>query len=293
MWFGTRRIIQPLQALESKAVELGWGNYKPIEESVGGITEIRRLQSELVHLAHKVQAAQQGLRDYIGAITHGQEDERQRLARELHDDTLQALIALNQRIQLAQLSLDSNPKSSELVDIQELTEQTIQNLRRITRALRPIYLEDLGLVAALEMLARETQAANNIDVDFHQGGREVRLDPNVELALYRIAQEALSNVIRHARATRVAIRLNFSPQKLTLQINDNGIGFDVPESPAEFVPSGHYGLLDLFERAEMISAKLEIDSMPGQGTQLTVSLPNSRIEPIGTSSGAGKNETAS
>lgn len=286
IWFGTRRIIQPLQALESKAVELGWGNYEPIEEPVGGITEIRRLQSELVHLAHKVKAAQQGLRDYIGAITHGQEDERQRLARELHDDTLQALIALNQRIQLAQLSLNGNPESSELADIQEFTEHTIQNLRRITRALRPIYLEDLGLVAALEMLAQETQAAHNIEADFHQGGSELRLDPNVELALFRIAQEALNNVIRHANATRVSIHLDFSPQKMTLQISDNGIGFEVPESPAEFVPSGHYGLLGLFERAEMIFAKLKIDSTPGQGTRLTVSLPRNRIEPVGRISNA-------
>lgn len=293
VWFGTRRIVQPLQALESKAIELGWGNYAPIEEPVGGIIEIRHLQSELIHLAHKVKAAQQGLRGYIGAITLGQEEERQRLARELHDDTLQALIALNQRIQLAQLSLNGNPESSELADIQELTNQTIRNLRRITQALRPIYLEDLGLVAALEMLARETQHANNIDVDFHQMGMEERLDPNVELALYRIAQEAISNVTRHAQANLVAIHLNFSSEKLVLSISDNGIGFDVPESPAEFVPSGHYGLLGLFERAEMISATLEIDSAPGQGTQLTVSLPSSRIESMETSSGAGPNESKS
>jgi two-component system sensor histidine kinase UhpB len=290
MWFGTRRIIQPLQALESKAAELGWGNYAPIEESVGGITEIRRLQSELIHLARKVKAAQQGLRGYIGAITQGQEEERQRLARELHDDTLQALIALNQRIQLAQLSLNGNPKSSKLVEIQDLTEHTIQNLRRITRALRPVYLEDLGLVAALEMLAQEIQQTNDINVDFHQAGREKRLDPNVELALYRIAQEALSNVIRHARATQISIYLNFSSQNLTLEISDNGIGLDVPESPAEFVPSGHYGLLGLFERAEMISAKLKIDSMPGTGTQVIVTLPIRATEPVGNLSGGGLNE---
>ncbi|MCK5313776.1 MAG: ATP-binding protein [Anaerolineales bacterium] len=281
VWFGTRRIVQPLQALESKAAELGWGNYAPIEEPVGGITEIRRLQSELIHLAHKVKVAQQGLRGYIGAITQGQEEERQRLARELHDDTLQALIALNQRVQLAQLSMNGNPKSSELAEIQDLTEHTIQNLRRITRALRPIYLEDLGLVAALEMLAQEIQQANDLIVDFHQSGREKRLGSNVELALYRIAQEALSNVIRHAQATQVAIHLSFSSQNLTLEISDNGIGFDVPESPAEFVPSGHYGLLGLSERAEMISAKLKIDSMPGRGTQVIVILPNTSIGPVG------------
>ena len=91
----------------------------------------------------------------------------------------------------------------------------------------------------------------------------------------------------------MSIDLNFSPQLLTLQISDNGIGFDVPESPAEFVPSGHYGLLGLFERAEMISATLEIDSAPGHGTQLTVSLPSSRIESMETSSGAGSNENKS
>ncbi|MCK4978199.1 MAG: sensor histidine kinase, partial [Anaerolineales bacterium] len=224
---------------------------------------------------------QQGLRGYIGAITQGQEEERQRLARELHDDTLQALIALNQRVQLAQLSMNGNPKSSELAEIQDLTEQTIQNLRRITRALRPIYLEDLGLVAALEMLAQEIQQANDLIVDFHQSGREKRLGSNVELALYRIAQEALSNVIRHAQATQVVIHLSFSSQNLTLEISDNGIGFDVPESPAEFVPSGHYGLLGLSERAEMISAKLKIDSMPGRGTQVIVILPNTSIGPVG------------
>ncbi len=103
----------------------------------------------------------------------------------------------------------------------------------------------------------------------------------MELALYRIAQEALSNVIRHAQATQVAIHLSFSSQNLTLEISDNGIGFDVPESPAEFVPSGHYGLLGLSERAEMISAKLKIDSMPGRGTQVIVILPNTSIGPVG------------
>ena len=135
--FGVRQIVQPLQALESQAVELGWGHYEAIEEPVGGIAEIQHLQNELIHLAHKVKAAQAGLRGYIGAITTGQEEERRRLARELHDDTLQALIALNQRLYLA------------------------------------------------------------------------RLPPQTELALHRMVQEALNNVVRHAQASQAALKIVF------------------------------------------------------------------------------------
>ncbi|HJW91935.1 MAG TPA: histidine kinase [Anaerolineales bacterium] len=278
LWYITRWIVQPLQSLESRAAELGWGDFEAIERPVGGIAEIRRLQAELIHLAHKVQAAQKGLRGYIGAITAGQEEERRRLARELHDDTLQALIALNQRIQLVNLSIAGHPQGEVMADsiaeIQSLTEQTIQNLRRVTRALRPVYLEELGLVAALDMLARETDQSNNLTVTFRRSGEEQRLSPTVELAFYRIAQEALSNTLRHAQASRADLRLGFTPQATILEVRDDGRGFVVPESPAEFAPSGHFGLLGLHERADLIGARLEIHSAPGRGTRVSVTYTN-------------------
>ena len=278
LWFGARQIVKPLQTLESRAATLAWGDFKTIETPVGGIEEIRQLQNELIHMAHKVQAAQQSLHSYIGAITAAQEEERRRLARELHDDTIQALIALKQRVQLTQLAAQSaaphaTPESAALQEIASLTEQTIENLRRLTRALRPIYLEDLGLVTALEMLARETGQTTNIAVEFQRQGMEKRLDPTVELALYRMAQEAFSNITHHAQASQASLRINFKPQTVTLQITDNGQGFDVPKAPAEFAPSGHYGLLGLHERAELIGADLEIISAPGQGTHLNIRLP--------------------
>jgi signal transduction histidine kinase len=298
LWFVTRRIIQPLQGLEAKANELAWGNYEAIEGSTGGIAEIRHLQTAMVHLAHKVKSYQQGLRGYIGAITMGQEEERRRLARELHDDTLQSMIALNQRVQLAQLAQNESvqieriqservqsgsPHSEQaaqngLAEIQSLTEQTIQNLRRLTRNLRPLYLEDLGLVAALEMLARETEQTSGIKVTFERSGTEIRLSPPVELALYRIGQETLSNVVRHAEATHAALQISYKPDSVILEIRDDGIGFDVPESPAEFAPSGHFGLLGIHERTEMIGAKLNIQSEPEQGTQVTVTVPRQPME---------------
>ncbi|MEJ2596801.1 MAG: histidine kinase [Anaerolineales bacterium] len=273
LWFVTRRIIQPLQGLEARADDLAWGNYEAIEGSTGGIAEIRHLQTALIHLAHKVKTYQQGLRGYIGAITMGQEDERQRLARELHDDTLQSMIALNQRVQLAQLAQNEGADRNGLEEIQSLTEQTIQNLRRLTRALRPIYLEDLGLAAALETLGRETQQMSAVEIAFSRSGTEVRLSGPVELALYRIGQEALSNVVRHAQAAHASLNITFAENEVTLEVGDDGVGFEVPTSPAEFAPTGHFGLLGLHERAEMIGGRLEIQSTPGQGTQVSLSLP--------------------
>jgi signal transduction histidine kinase len=283
LWFVTRRIIQPLQGLEARANELAWGNYDTIEASTGGITEIRHLQAALVHLAHQVKVYQQGLRSYIGAITLGQEEERRRLARELHDDTLQSLIALNQRIQLAQLAQDEGtPKEradqTGLVEIQSLVEQTIQNLRRLTRALRPIYLEDLGLAAALEMLVRETQQTSGIHIEFERTGTEIRLTAPIELALFRIGQEALSNAVRHAQATQATLKISYAPDIVILAVSDNGVGFEVPESPAEFAPSGHFGLLGIYERSEMIGASIKIHSTPGIGSLITVTIPTRDME---------------
>ncbi|MBK9055041.1 MAG: HAMP domain-containing protein [Chloroflexi bacterium] len=109
VWWGIRQIVQPLQRLESQATRLGQGDFAAIETPVGGIPEIQHLQTQLVQMAHKVKAAQQNLRGYLGAVTTGQEEERRRLARDLHDETMQALIALNQQIQLAQLRPRTDP----------------------------------------------------------------------------------------------------------------------------------------------------------------------------------------
>jgi signal transduction histidine kinase len=272
LWFGARRIVQPLQSLEDRAAKLAWGDFQAIEEPVEGIEEINRLQRTLIHMAHKVKVAQQGLRGYISAITTGQEEERRRLARELHDDTIQSLIALKQRVQLTSMSQTDEVTGEQLKEIQDMTDQTIRDLRRITRDLRPLYLEDLGLVATLEMLSRESGNTNGIPVDFQSIGKEYRFPPEVELTLYRITQEGLSNVSRHAKASHASVVIHYNPQTTTLTLADDGRGFIVPESPAEFAPRGHYGLLGMHERAELIGAQLEIHSAPDQGTRLVITL---------------------
>lgn len=273
LWFGAEQIVKPLRSLEAKAARLAWGDFEDIEQPVQGIAEIRHLQSELAHMARQVQAAQQSLHSYIGAITQGQEDERQRLAHELHDDTIQALIALKQRAQLTRRAMPGDASPQALAELEGLTEQTIENLRRTIRALRPIYLEDLGLAAALEMLAKEIGLAPGLQVDFQSTGQERRLAADVELALYRMAQEALNNVIRHAQATQAQLWIEFGDEVVGLGVSDNGIGFEVPKSPAEFAPGGHFGLVGLYERAQLIGANLEVKSSPGKGTQVSIHLP--------------------
>jgi signal transduction histidine kinase len=270
LWFVATRIVQPLQKLETKAASLAWGDFDTIKDSVGGILEVQHLQKELTEMARKVQAAQEGLHDYIGAITYAQEEERLRLARELHDDTIQSVIALKQRMQLTEKLVKDQKGKQSLQELESLAEQTIENLRRIIRALRPIYLEDLGLVTALEMLARETKT---LQVDFHRTGHERRLERDVELALYRIIQEALSNVVRHANASRAALNINFSEREIKLEVSDDGIGFVMPKSPTDFAPSGHFGLLGMKERSELIGGRLEVRSEAGTGTRLSVRLP--------------------
>jgi len=274
LWFGAKQIVEPLQKLESKAAALAWGDFKTIQEPVGGISEVQHLQKELTEMARKVQAAQESLHDYIGAITEAQEEERARLARELHDDTIQAVIALKQRVQLAKKSVKEPATRLSLTALEGLAEETIESLRRLTRAMRPIYLEDLGLVTALEMLAREISQANQLDVEFQISGQEQRLSRETEIALYRMAQEALNNVVRHAKASRAVLHIDFG-REIKLTITDDGIGFSVPKSPTDFAPSGHFGLLGMRERADLIGARLEVQREAGQGTRVSIWLKRS------------------
>jgi signal transduction histidine kinase len=269
LWFGARQIVRPLQTLAERTTTLGRGEFDAVREPVGGIGEIRQLQGELVGMARRLQMAQQGLRDYLGALTAGQEEERHRLARELHDDTIQSLIALNQRIQLAQTRA-TGEAAAQLAEMGMMTTATIADLRRLTRDLRPSYLDDLGLVPALELLARDQSAALKLPVFFETSGEIRRPAPETELAFYRIAQEALRNVGRHASANRALISLDFSPEAITLTIRDDGTGFDPAERAAELALGGHFGLLGARERAEAVGARLEVESAPGKGTAIRV-----------------------
>lgn len=286
LWFGGQQIVRPLQALESRASRLASGDFAAIRAPVGGISEIRHLQGALVDMARDLQSAQESLHGYIGALTAGVENERRSLARELHDDTLQALIALNQHVQLALLRTTDSQQRQPLLDLQNRVGQTITNLRRAIGGLRPIYLEDLGLIAALGMLVKQVEdsAEKGLGAPIATltiTGPERRLPSETELAFYRITQEALNNAVHHAGAKKIHVELAFDSSNgssfaeddlntVTLSIQDDGQGFSVPNDPVAFARWGHYGLLGMRERADLVGASLEIDSVPGRGTKIMV-----------------------
>lgn len=273
LWFGTIKIIQPLRAFQDQAELFTQGNYQAFNDPVGGIEEIQILQTTFIDMAEEVENAQQVLTGYLNIVTKGQEEERKRLARELHDDTLQSLIALNQRIMLARRQADHDDMKGALTEIETMLAKTMQELRRLTRALRPIYLEDLGLVPALESLALETSESLNIPIVFRSEGAERRLADNIEIALYRISQEAISNISRHSQASKADLSITFNDADLKLEITDNGIGFDPPKNPGDFAQMGHYGLLGIHERTVLIKASFQIRSEPGNGTAIVIQAP--------------------
>jgi signal transduction histidine kinase len=277
LFFGVRSIVGPLQKLDEQAARLGWGEFDAIAEPVGGIAEIQALQNTLIQMSDQVQSYQAGMRGYLAALTQGQEDERKRLARELHDETVQSLIALDQKLQMAHKALERDPQASlaRLDELRAMTTDLIQEVRRFSRNLRPIYLEDLGLIPALEMLTRDANGSNagQLATTFSVTGTPQRLEPVREIALYRLVQEALNNVVAHAQATQAEVRVAFAADEVAVTIADNGQGFAIPDRPGELAEAGHYGLLGMRERAELNDGWLEIESEPGRGTTIEIHLP--------------------
>jgi signal transduction histidine kinase len=275
LYYGVRAIARPLQALGQEAERVAWGDFGATSTPVGGVQEIEDLRRTLDQMAKRIQSYQSGMHDYIAAITQGQEEERRRLARELHDDTAQALIALRQQVEMAQKLQASDPEQAaeRLTQVRALLSETVEGVRRFSRDLRPIYLEDLGFIPALEILAREGDQREALSVQFSTTGQVRRLAPDLELAAYRIVQEALNNALQHAQAAHVWVEVHFEEQQLVLSVRDDGQGFDAPDLPDALARQGHFGLMGIRERALLYGGQLTIRSVPDEGTQLTVRLP--------------------
>lgn len=273
LFFGLRYVAQPLRDLGLRANQIGQGDFAAVKHPIGGVKEIEDLRQILNTMAQRIRNYQVTLQDYLGDITKAQEEERAHLGRELHDETVQTLIALGHKAQMVQRNFRrAAPQTEEQIgELRQMIAQAIEEVRRFSYALRPHYLEELGLTAALETLAQEAGA------EFHVDQPIKALTPEKELVIYRIAQEALNNARRHAEAQHLSLNLVCTAVDTKLTILDDGKGFQIPDQLNDLTQTGHFGLVGMRERAQMVNGKLSVKSVPGQGTNIEFAVQNDRI----------------
>lgn len=213
------------------------------------------------------------LRDFGAGALRASEEERQRIARELHDDTAQHLAALLLRLRLMERDVLDESWRERMGELRESLVSCAEGVRRIARGLRPPELEDAGVVAALRAHLRAVRDATALDVDFDADPVDEVLDVDRKLVLYRILQEAVSNASRHAESPRIWVRVTRGDGVIRAEVRDEGRGFTAGDMPRD--GGSGLGLVGMQERAGMVGGRVYIESEPGQGTTVRVELPSS------------------
>lgn len=218
---------------------------------------------------------QENLRSYVQQITRAQEEERLRIARELHDSSAQNLIVLLHQLEnflrdQAELPIE---KARELWGFHEQIRDTLQEIRRLSRDLRPSVLDDVGLLSALHLIVRELKTEYGLEASLKVQGVERRFPQEVELLLFRIVQEALRNAGKHSQASGVEVAISFEDSKITIIVRDNGRGFELPAKISDFSRGAKLGLVGMEERVRLLGGRLEIETEPGKGTSVIVEAP--------------------
>jgi two-component system sensor histidine kinase UhpB len=261
-----RRRFSPLERLIEYVEAVDPAEASELDLPVGSgaaAEEVNRLTASFRRLLARVETERQRSGRLV---LRAQEEERRRLARDLHDEVNQALTAILLRLQA--LSQSAPPDlSDELGEVKRLVNQAMGELLQLARQLRPTALDDHGLLPALENHVRRFASQTGIDTDLQTTGETGELAPDQEIAVYRVAQEALANVARHADASRVQVKLEASSDALRLRVRDDGRGFDSNRRRTGL------GLDGMAERARLVGGELTINSRPGSGTELVMRVP--------------------
>jgi signal transduction histidine kinase len=284
----SRAITSPIQELQEGAHEIGRGrlDYRlalKSQDEIGDLATafnamsadlkkyIDELQSTAAENIAKERTIQENLHRYVEQVNEAQEAERKRVARELHDETLQALTGVYRHLE----ELASGGSGHTLESVKEEIREINRGIRRFSQELRPSILDDLGLLPALKWLARDMMENHGIEVATGVEGEPRPLPPKMELTLFRIVQEALTNVRKHSGATRATVTLAFAADKIRVSVSDDGQGFAVPAAWEDLARDGKLGLTGIQERAQLQGGRVGIESQPGHGTTLTVEIPAS------------------
>lgn len=272
-----RVALSPLRALERAAERVQCGDVEaraalsPLADR-----DLARLIITFNGVLETTAGYRRRLREIAARALNAAEEERRRIARELHDGTAQTLAALRVRLRLARAAREDADRDAILEEVSDEIGAAMEEVRRIARGLRPPALDMLGLAPAIESHARSLAEATGIAVDVDVAPIAGLLSPEAELALYRVVQEALSNVVRHAEATRVRVRLRARPGLVEALVEDDGRGFSVRDAMSGG-PSG-LGLFGMQERASYVGGRVEITSEPGAGTRVLAMIPRSELE---------------
>ncbi len=231
-------------------------------------TDVRLAETFASRAAVAADLSQRVARDALRRVVSAQEGERRRLARELHDETGQALTSILLGLKPIEEALAGETAATAVANLRQLVVATLQDVRRLAVELRPAVLDDFGLTSALARLTETFAEQTGLSVHYESTLGEGRLPPDTETALYRIVQESLTNVLKHARAQRVSISLTRKGGFVTAVIEDDGVGFE----PAE-THDDSFGLIGMRERVALLDGSLEVESTVGTGTTIAVEVP--------------------
>lgn len=268
---------QPFEQPYEQKVYVKGGSEKTVMMSTNALISEGKITG-FEHIARDVTLERQqqaNVRAYIQQITRAQEEERKRIARDLHDDVSPDIIILIQKLD----NITSNPKPklaeirAGLKEVREQAEKALEGLRATAQGLRPRIIDDLGLVAALEWIAEELERDQKIQVSVKTKNMDRTLSSETQILLFRIAQEALNNIRKHAHAANVTIKLEGGEDYIEMMVADDGLGFKAPDKIEGMVSAGRLGLMGMHERARLLNGTLKIKSAPAKGTEINVRLP--------------------
>lgn len=260
----TVNLLQAIQVVEQEREQ------QLLTAQQARLEALERVQQELVE-------REDMRRELLRHTVIAQEEERTRIARELHDETAQLLTAFSLNLATLRSALPKKSSSEQLVGrLVDLSRQMSQGIYRLVHDLRPAQLDDLGLVPALQYLIDECKQRIGLSVTMEVSGERRRLDSLVETVIFRIAQEGLTNVGRHAQVSIASIHLEYSPGEVRFQVSDGGVGFDPNQI---LIPPHGWGLAGMWERVESVGGQMKIESQPGKGTLVKVTIPVKEPEP--------------
>jgi signal transduction histidine kinase len=280
-WLGSYfLVLQPVKALVESSAKLASGDLSTRTGLPYERDELGRLSRTFDQMAERLelrelarQRATQKLQALSQRLVEVQESERRQISRELHDEIGQALTAAQLNIQAALQSTKDTTLAPRLQASAEMIEQVLEQVHELSLNLRPSMLDDLGLEPAVRYFTNRQAALTGLEVEFQADPLERRLDPMIQTECFRVAQEALTNVVRHAHARTVAVRLTRRNGHLHLSVRDDGVGFDVATRRNEAAVGASLGLLSMEERATLAGGGLEFNSAPGQGTEVHAWFP--------------------